>query len=92
VYRESFNLYAVQGICFNHESERRQRHFVTRKITCAVANITRKLQKGEHFYPIKLGNLNALRDWSHAEDIVDAVWRMLNQEEYNPTIRERCQQ
>jgi GDPmannose 4,6-dehydratase len=71
-YRESFNLYAVSGILFNHESPRRGLEFVTRKVTDAVARI--KLGKAKE---VRLGNLDARRDWGFAGDYVDAMWRML---------------
>ncbi|MGV3709188.1 MAG: GDP-mannose 4,6-dehydratase [Gemmatimonas sp.] len=71
-YRESFNLYAVSGILFNHESPRRGLEFVTRKITDGVARIKLGLQ-GD----LRLGNLDARRDWGFAGDYVDAMWRML---------------
>jgi GDPmannose 4,6-dehydratase len=87
-YRDSYNLYAVQGILFNHESERRGEEFVTRKITKGVARIKVALDKGEDFDPIELGNLESKRDWSHAEDFVDGIWRMLNQEKFNPALKE----
>ena len=80
VYRESYGLYIVHGILFNHESERRQDYFVTRKITKGVARIVNAIKNGKEFDPIELGNLDAKRDWSHAEDFVDGVWKMLNQE------------
>jgi GDPmannose 4,6-dehydratase len=80
VYRESYGLYAIQGLLFNHESERRGEEFVTRKITLGVARIARAIKYGKPFEPIELGNLDAKRDWSHAEDFVDGIWRMLNQE------------
>ena len=83
VYRESYGLYAVHGILFNHESERRGEEFVTRKITKGVARIAKAIKEGQPFEPIELGNLNAKRDWSHAEDFVDGIWRMLNQENHN---------
>lgn len=72
-YRESYGLYACTGILFNHESERRGSEFVTRKITLGLAEWikTRK--------PIELGNLDAKRDWGHAEDYVEAMWLMLQQ-------------
>ncbi len=73
-YRESYNLFAVSGILFNHESPRRGKEFVTRKITDAVAKI--KLGFASH---LKLGNLHAKRDWGFAGDYVDAMWRMLQQ-------------
>ena len=79
VYRESYGLYAVQGLLFNHESERRQEHYVTRKITKGVARIARAIKDGKSFEPLELGNLDAKRDWSHSEDFIDGVWRMLNQ-------------
>lgn len=82
VYRESYGLYVVHGILLNHESERRQEHYVTRKITKGVARIARALKDGKAFEPLELGNLDAKRDWSHAEDFVDGIWRMLNQEEH----------
>jgi len=74
-YREAYNMYACNGILFNHESPRRGRTFVTRKITCAVASI--HLGKQECLY---LGNLDAKRDWGHARDYVEGMWRMLQQE------------
>jgi GDPmannose 4,6-dehydratase len=73
-YRESYNLYAVSGILFNHESPRRGIEFVTRKVTDAVARI--KLGRGRE---LRLGNLDARRDWGFAGDYVDAMWRMLQQ-------------
>lgn len=80
VYRESYKLYAVQGLLFNHESERRGHEFVTRKITLGVARIVKSLSEGQSFEPIELGNIDSKRDWSHAEDFVDGIWKMLNQE------------
>jgi GDPmannose 4,6-dehydratase len=71
-YRESFGLYAVSGILFNHESPRRGLEFVTRKVTDAVARIKLGKQK-----EVRLGNLEARRDWGFAGDYVDAMWRML---------------
>jgi GDPmannose 4,6-dehydratase len=75
-YREAYGMFACNGILFNHESPRRGETFVTRKITMATAAIA--LGKQECLY---LGNLNALRDWGHAKDYVEAMWRMLQQEE-----------
>lgn len=86
VYRESYNLYAVQGLLFNHEGTRRGEEFVTRKITKGVANIKKSILSKETFIPIELGNVYAKRDWSDAEDFVDGIWRMLNQETYNKNI------
>jgi len=75
-YRESFGLYAVSGILFNHESPRRGLEFVTRKVTDAVARI-----KFGQASEVRLGNLDARRDWGYAGDYVDAMWRMLQQGE-----------
>ena len=74
-YREAYGLHASNGILFNHESPRRGETFVTRKITRALARIKLGLQ--DRLY---LGNMNALRDWGHARDYVDAMWRMLQQD------------
>ena len=73
-YREAYGMYACNGILFNHESPRRGETFVTRKITMAAAAIA--LGKQDCLY---LGNLNAQRDWGHAKDYVDAMWRILQQ-------------
>jgi GDPmannose 4,6-dehydratase len=73
-YRESYGLYAVCGILFNHESPRRGLEFVTRKVTDAAARISLGLQR-----ELRLGNLDARRDWGFAGDYVDAMWRMLQQ-------------
>lgn len=75
-YRESFDLFACSGILFNHESPRRGIQFVTRKITDAVAKIKCGLQK-----ELRLGNLDAKRDWGFAGDYVKAMWLMLQQKE-----------
>lgn len=75
-YRRSYNLYACNGILFNHESPRRGETFVTRKITRAATRIKVGLQK-----KLYLGNLDAKRDWGFAKDYVDAMWRMLQQDE-----------
>ena len=75
-YRESYGLFAVSGILFNHESPRRGHEFVTRKITIAAARIKTGLQK-----KLLLGNLDARRDWGFAGDYVEAMWRMLQQDE-----------
>ena len=71
-YREAYGVFAVNGILFNHESERRGETFVTRKITLGVANI-----KHGHQKKLYLGNLNALRDWGYARDYVECMWLML---------------
>jgi GDPmannose 4,6-dehydratase len=75
-YRESYDLFAVNGILFNHESPRRGETFVTRKITRAVARIKAGIQ--ERVY---LGNLDAVRDWGYAPEYVEGMWRMLQQDE-----------
>jgi len=74
-YRESYGMYACNGILFNHESPRRGETFVTRKITRGLANISQGLEKCLH-----MGNLNALRDWGHAKDYVRMQWMMLQQD------------
>ena len=74
-YRESYNLFACSGILFNHESERRGKEFVTRKITDGVARIKLGLQ--DH---IELGNMDSKRDWGHSKDYVRAMWLMLQQD------------
>ena len=71
-YRESYNMFAVNGILFNHESERRGETFVTRKITIAAARIAQNMQD-----KLYLGNMNALRDWGYAKDYVECMWLML---------------
>lgn len=73
-YREAYGLYASNGILFNHESERRGKTFVTRKITQAVAAISQGRQE-----VVRLGNLNAKRDWGYAKDYAEGMWRMLQQ-------------
>jgi GDPmannose 4,6-dehydratase len=80
VYRESYNLYAVHGILFNHEGTKRGEEFVTRKISKSVARINYAINNKQPFKPIELGNLDAKRDWSDSEDFVDGVWKILNQE------------
>lgn len=80
VYRKSYNLFAVQGWLFNHEGTRRGLDFVTRKITNTVAKIKIALEKGEAPPILRLGNIDAKRDWSDAEDFMEGVWSMLNQD------------
>jgi GDPmannose 4,6-dehydratase len=83
VYRESYNIYAIQGWLFNHEGTRRGEEFVTRKITKNVARIYNTIKENKEFKPLELGNIDAKRDWSDAEDFVEGVWMMLNQDKYN---------
>lgn len=94
-YREAYNLFACNGILFNHESPRRGTTFVTRKITLGVADILRGVQD-----KIMLGNMDAKRDWGFAGDYVEAMWLMLQQPEPNDfviatgethTVREFCE-
>lgn len=75
-YRESYGIYACSGILFNHESPLRGLEFVTRKITHAAARIKRGLQED-----VRLGNLDSKRDWGYSPEYVDAMWRMLQQDE-----------
>jgi GDPmannose 4,6-dehydratase len=75
-YRESYGMYACNGILFNHESSRRGETFVTRKITRGLSNISQGLEQCLH-----LGNMDALRDWGHAKDYVEMQWLMLQQEQ-----------
>ena len=74
-YREAYGMHLTNGILFNHESPRRGRTFVTRKITTAVARIVEGLEK-----TLYLGNLDAKRDWGHARDYVEGMWMMLQQD------------
>jgi len=94
-YRESFGLFACSGILFNHESECRGMEFVTRKLTYAVARIKRGQQ-----HAVRLGNLDAARDWGYAPEYVEAMWRMLSAAEpqdyviatgRNHTVRQLCE-
>ena len=94
-YREAYGLFAVNGILFNHESPRRGENFVTRKITRGIAAIKSGRQE-----TLRLGNLNASRDWGYAGDYVDAMWRMLQAERPDDyviatgethTVREFCE-
>ena len=75
-YREAYNLYACNGILFNHESPMRGENFVTRKITYGIAKMVNGID-----YCLELGNFDAKRDWGHAKDYVEAMWLMLQQEE-----------
>ena len=81
VYRESYDMYAVHGILFNHEGTKRGEEFVTRKITKGVARIHHALKNNQSFAPIELGNMYSKRDWSDSRDFVKGVWLMMNQKE-----------
>ena len=94
-YRESYNLFACNGILFNHESPRRGEIFVTRKVTRAAARISMGWQE-----KLFIGNLNAQRDWGYAKDYVEAMWMILQQEAPDDyviatgethTVRELCE-
>lgn len=74
-YRESYNMFACNGILFNHESKRRAENFVTRKITIGLGKILRGEEKN-----LRMGNINALRDWGHSLDYIRGIWMMLQQE------------
>jgi GDPmannose 4,6-dehydratase len=89
VYRDSYNLYAIQSWLFNHEGTRRGEEFVTRKISKNVARISEELSEGRTPTPIELGNVYAKRDWSDSEDFVQCVWMMLNQEKYRSELSPR---
>jgi GDPmannose 4,6-dehydratase len=80
VYRESYDLYAVQGWLFNHEGSRRGKEFVTRKISHGIAMIKHALEKNEEIPVLRLGNMDAQRDWTDAEDFMSGVWLMMNQD------------
>lgn len=80
VWRDSYDLFAIQGWLFNHEGTRRGEEFVTRKITKNVARIKNEYVL-DSFKPLELGNIDAKRDWSDSEDFVEGIWLMLNQEE-----------
>ncbi|MCM1321734.1 MAG: GDP-mannose 4,6-dehydratase [Bacteroides sp.] len=75
-YRESYNMFCVNGILFNHESERRSENFVTRKITLSASRIAKGYQK-----KLYLGNLSALRDWGYAKDYVECMWLIMQQKD-----------
>lgn len=96
VYRESYGMYALHGILFNHEGVRRSEEFVTRKITKGVARILRSITRfsknnASDMSPIELGNLDSKRDWSDSEDFVVGVWLMLNQEIHNTAFSDILQ-
>lgn len=80
IYRESYGLFACCGILFNHESPRRGENFVTRKITKYLGELTNGFLSQDKYVPLKLGNINAYRDWGHAKDFVRAMHLMLQQD------------
>lgn len=79
-YRSGYNIFACNGILFNHESPRRGELFVTKKITKALAKMFLDINAGYVHYPVQLGNLDSMRDWGHAKDYVEAMWLMLQQD------------
>jgi GDPmannose 4,6-dehydratase len=85
-YRSSYNMFACNGILFNHESPRRGELFVTKKITSGFAKMFLDIKNNRVHYPIHLGNLDSLRDWGHAKDYVEAMWLMLQQNEPNDYV------
>ena len=91
VYRESYGMFAIHGILFNHEGIKRGEEFVTRKISKGVAEICHAISRKKPFVPIELGNLDSKRDWSDSEDFVAGIWAMLNQEEYNQKLKKDYQ-
>ena len=86
VYRESYDLFAIQGWLFNHEGVRRGLDFVTRKITHTIAKIKLAIENDKPVPVLKLGNIEAERDWSDAEDFMEGVWLMLNHDKPNSYI------
>jgi len=80
VYRESYGLFAIQGWLFNHEGTRRGLDFVTRKISNGVAKIKHAIESGKEIPILQLGNIDAQRDWTDAEDFMEGVWMMLNRD------------
>lgn len=80
VYRESYGLYAIQGWLFNHEGTRRGFDFVTRKISSSIAKLKKSILDHKEIPILKLGNIDAQRDWGDAEDFVEGVWLMMNQD------------
>ena len=80
-YRDAYGMFAVNGILFNHESERRGENFVTRKITLAAGRIAEGLQ--DH---LELGNMDSLRDWGYAKDYVECMWLIMNNYSGNETV------
>jgi GDPmannose 4,6-dehydratase len=87
VYRDSYNLYAIQSWLFNHEGTRRGEEFVTRKISKGVARISFEMSQNQVPTPIELGNIYAKRDWSDSEDFIRCVWMMLNQEHHRLELK-----
>ncbi len=83
IYRESYGLYCIQPWCFNFESPLRDHKYLPKKVTLGVARINNAIQNKQSFEPIVLGNIYSKRAWQAAQDVSDAIWRILNQERYN---------
>lgn len=88
LFRYTYKMYIVQGFLFHHEGDRRGKEFVTRKITSNVARIYNEIKNNNAFLPLELGNIYISRDWSDAEDFIDGIWKMLNQDIYNCNYNE----
>jgi len=90
VYRDTYGLYSVTGVLFNHESPFRTKNYVSRKITSEVARIKKEVDRGSKISYMEIGNVNAQKDWSHSKDFMDGIWRMLNQKKFAAeTFREK---
>jgi GDPmannose 4,6-dehydratase len=86
-YRKSYNLYAIHGILFNHESEKRSETFLPRKISRGVARIAKELRDSKIPSPIFVGDIYSKRDWSYSPDFIEAIWMMMNQELYRKDLQ-----
>ncbi|MEK6883123.1 MAG: GDP-mannose 4,6-dehydratase [Nanoarchaeota archaeon] len=87
VYRDSYGLYCLQSWCANYESPRRGIEFVTRKITKGLADIYHSIKNNRPIKAIELGNLDSKRDWSFCTDIINGIWRMINQEKFRNELK-----
>jgi GDPmannose 4,6-dehydratase len=87
VYRESYDLYAIQGITFNFTSKRRGLEFITAKVSHAVGKIKNSINNNLPIESLVVGNLESKRSWQHCLDVCDGIWRMLNQDAYNKEFR-----
>jgi GDPmannose 4,6-dehydratase len=86
-YRKSYNLYAIHGVLFNHESERRSKAFLPRKISSGVAQIWYETKEGRAPTVIQIGDMYSKRDWSYSPDFIEAIWMMMNQELYRKDLQ-----
>jgi len=87
VYRESYDLYAIQGITFNFESKKRGLEFLTAKVVHAIGKIKNSINNNLPIEPLVVGNLESKRSWQHCLDVCDGIWRMLNQDIYNQVTK-----